>query len=235
VKAASSGDRSPEFAPKEVAEEEAIKTSLFKISAHNISGRTGLVCSDFEEAPTPIPTITKPDFSRSAIKEHSDFKQVLQAFPSVVLTDCERGSNSSILLTEGSKSSPTAHASSREAAPRSFSPMVDPASASRVASKVAEALVGTDSGLGEDAANFQRGYISNVVSDAMEEWCTGLERRLWAMQYSLLRQLDQHQAETRQLVAQTGGLDDLRTEVDRLRLENAELRKCFGDTGVNLN
>ena len=34
---------------------------------------------------------------------------------------------------------------------------------------------------------------SNVVNDAMEEWCTGLERRLWAMQYSLLRQLDQHQ------------------------------------------
>ena len=75
----------------------------------------------------------------------------------------------------------------------------------------------TDSGLGEGAANFQRGYIrselgkrnslseqqcsersflhSNVVSDAMEEWCTGLERRLWAMQYSLLRQLDQHQVE----------------------------------------
>ena len=80
VKAASSGDRSPEFAPKEVAEEEALKTSLFKISAHNISGRTtGLVCNDFEEeAPTPVPTITKPDFSRSAIKEHGDFNQVLQ-------------------------------------------------------------------------------------------------------------------------------------------------------------
>lgn len=77
----------------------------------------------------------------------------------MVLTDCEPGgSNSSILLAEGSKSSPTAIASSREA-PRSFSTMVDPASASRVASKVAEALVGTDSGLGEEAANFQRGYI----------------------------------------------------------------------------
>ena len=125
----------------------------------------------------------------------------------MVLTDCEPGSNSSILLAEGPKSSPTSFTSSREV-PRSFSTMADPASASRVANKVAEALVGTDSGLGEEAANFQRGYIrqgqtelldsdliipSNVVSDAMEEWCTGLERRLWAMQYSLLRQLDQHQ------------------------------------------
>ena len=71
VKAASSGDRSPEF---EVAEGEAFKSSMFKIS----SGRSGLVCSNFEEPPTPVPTITKPDFSRSAIKEHGDFKQVLQ-------------------------------------------------------------------------------------------------------------------------------------------------------------
>ena len=42
----------------------------------------------------------------------------------------------------------------------------------------------------------ERSFLfSNVVSDAMEEWCVGLERRLWAMQYSLLRQLDQHQVE----------------------------------------
>jgi len=164
--------------------------------------------------------------------EHGDFKQVLQAFPSVVLTDSDPGSNSSILLAEGGPRSFSSTSMTSREAPFST---IDPASASRVANKVAEALVGTDSGLGEDAANFQRGYISNVVSDAMEEWTTGLERRLWAMQYSLLRQLDQHQAETRQLVAQTGGLDDLRSEVERLRLENAELRKCFGDTGVNLN
>ena len=81
VKAASSGDRSPEFAPKEVTEEEnKFKSSMFKITtAHSISGgKTNLICSDFEEPPTPVPTITKPDFSRSAIKEHGDFKQVLQ-------------------------------------------------------------------------------------------------------------------------------------------------------------
>ena len=75
----------------------------------------------------------------------------------MVLTDCEPGSNSSILLAEGPKSSPTSFTSSREV-PRSFA-MADPASTSRVANKVAEALVGTDSGLGEEAANFQRGYI----------------------------------------------------------------------------
>ena len=79
VKAASSGDRSPEFAPREVAEEEAVKSNVFKINnPHNISGKNELVCSDQEEVTTPGPTIVKPDFSRSALKEHSDFNQVLQ-------------------------------------------------------------------------------------------------------------------------------------------------------------
>ena len=86
----------------------------------------------------------------------------------------------------------------------------------------------------------------------MEEWCHKLEQRQWAMQYSLLRQLDSHQvatrdtghctldtehnkaqqstteklfcgslpseavtqAETRALVAQSGGVDELRKKVD---------------------
>ena len=79
VKAASSGDRSPEFAPREMAEEEALKSNVFKINnPHNISGKNALVCSDKEEATSPGPTIVKPDFSRSALKEHSDFNQVLQ-------------------------------------------------------------------------------------------------------------------------------------------------------------
>ena len=82
----------------------------------------------------------------------------------MVLTDCEPGSNSSILLAEGPKASSTILTSSREA-PRPFSTMADPASASRVANKVAEALVGTYSGLGEDAANFQRGYIRQGQSE----------------------------------------------------------------------
>ena len=124
--------------------------------------------------------------------------------------------------------------------------------------RVADTVAG-DSGLGE-AAGFQRNYIryhhhfrqmsllkeifvknkrnpvltgnsaSGVVSDAMEDWCSGLERRLWGMQYSILRQLDSHQvlhtshhftisppplhqAETRELVGQTGGLEELRLEV----------------------
>ena len=77
----------------------------------------------------------------------------------MVLSDSETGGNSTILLADGYKSSPTNITSSREA-PRS---MVDPASASRVANKVAEALVGTDSGLGEEAANFQRGYIRQAL------------------------------------------------------------------------
>ena len=33
-------------------------------------------------------------------------------------------------------------------------------------------------------ATFQRDHISEVVSEAMEEWCSGVEHRLWGFQYS---------------------------------------------------
>ena len=40
---------------------------------------------------------------------------------------------------------------------------------------------------------FQREYVSGVVSEAMQEWCDGVEKRLWGLQYSLTRQMQQHQ------------------------------------------
>ena len=62
-----------------------------------------------------------------------------QAFPSVVLTDSEPGSNSSVLLAEGGpRSFSSSSLTSREAP---FSAMVDPASASRVANKVAQCFI----------------------------------------------------------------------------------------------
>ena len=38
----------------------------------------------------------------------------------------------------------------------------------------------------------------------MEEWCHKLEQRQWAMQYSLLRQLDSHQVATHWTLDTTG-------------------------------
>jgi len=92
------------------------------------------------------------------------------------------------------------------------------------ASRISERLTTTpDSGV----ATFQKDYISGVVSEAMEEWCSGVERRLWGLQYSLLRQLQQHQEETKAMLAESSGMGEMREELSRLRRENMELRKFF--------
>lgn len=195
MRAASSGDRSPEYAPRSSHQDSARSHRL------HLSSRSPLVSGgEAASPPSHTATIVRPDMSRSGYSGGGDFQSVLQAFPSVVLSDSDTGERQSLLEDIG-----------------------------RVAGRVAD-TVAADSGLGE-AAGFQRNYISGVVSDAMEDWCSGLERRLWGMQYSILRQLDSHQAETRELVGQTGGLEELRLEVDRLREENRELRKFFGDSG----
>ena len=55
---------------------------------------------------------------------------------------------------------------------------------SDAATTIADAIVTTAD---PSVATFQKEYIQSVVSEAMEEWCGGVERRLWGLQYSLLR------------------------------------------------
>ena len=69
---------------------------------------------------------------------------------------------------------------------------------------------------------------SPQVSEAMSEWCEGVDSRLWSFHYGLLRQLQTHQEETKSLLAEMTGLTEMRAEVQRLRQENSELRKFFG-------
>ena len=47
---------------------------------------------------------------------------------------------------------------------------------------------------------FQRDFIRGVVSEAMQEWCDGVEKRMWGLQYSLLRQMQHHQVRPGKLV-----------------------------------
>ena len=62
----------------------------------------------------------------------------------------------------------------------------------------------------------------------MQEWCDGVDKRLWGFHYSLLRQLQTHQEETRMMMTELTGLSDLREEMESLRQENSELKKFFG-------
>ena len=86
----------------------------------------------------------------------------------MVLTDSEPGSNSSVLLAEGPKSFSSSSMTSREAP---FSTMVDPASASRVANKVAKfslkligrARVGVGTLLEQSMARWQRRWSAQIL------------------------------------------------------------------------
>ena len=81
------------------------------------------------------------------------------------------------------------------------------------------------------ASHLPRDYISGVVSEAVEEWCNGVERRLWELQYNLLSQLQQYQEETKAMIPESSGLVVMREELSRLRREKMGLSKRKGDTG----
>ena len=66
------------------------------------------------------------------------------------------------------------------------------------------------------------------VSEAMQEWCEGVDQRLWSFHYGLLRQLQAHQEETRGILVEMTGLAEMRQQLETLKKENSELKKFFG-------
>jgi len=85
---------------------------------------------------------------------------------------------------------------------------------------------------GETEQPFHRQFVRGVVQEAMGDWTQHIERRLWDVQYGFIRQLQQHQEETRSLLSEVSGLSEMKTELELLRRENRELRKFFGNTGL---
>ena len=70
--------------------------------------------------------------------------------------------------------------------------------------------------------------MSFQVNEAMQEWCYGVDKRLWGFHYNLLRQLQTHQEETKMILTELTGMATLKEEIDRLKQENNELKKFFG-------
>ena len=70
--------------------------------------------------------------------------------------------------------------------------------------------------------------IRKVVVNVMEEWKSGLERRLWEMQYAFIRQLQRDQEEIRMILDEAGERVKVKKELETVRAENKELRKFFG-------
>ena len=70
--------------------------------------------------------------------------------------------------------------------------------------------------------------MSFQVNEAMQEWCYGVDKRLWGFHYNLLRQLQTHQEETKMILTELTGMATLKEEINRLKQENNELKKFFG-------
>ena len=62
----------------------------------------------------------------------------------------------------------------------------------------------------------------------MEDWSIEVERRLWEMKYTFIRQLQRDQEEIRMILVEAGERAKVEKELDMVRLENEELRKFFG-------
>ena len=62
----------------------------------------------------------------------------------------------------------------------------------------------------------------------MEEWKTGLERHLWEIQYTFIRQLQSNQEEIRGIFNEVKERANLQRELEIERAENKELKKFFG-------
>ena len=62
----------------------------------------------------------------------------------------------------------------------------------------------------------------------MEEWKTGLERHLWEIQYTFIRQLQMNQEEIRGIFNEVKERANLQRELEIERAENKELKKFFG-------
>jgi len=140
-----------------------------------------------------------------------ELHSVLTAFPGVVLED--------------SSNSPDFHSRYDSAAsvPRPFHSLagVQPPIPIRAPVLSSSSLEGSEPGA------FNRRFVEEVVSSAMEEWASSVENRITNMHYSVIRILQQHQEDTRMYIEELSGMQDLRRENELLKRENENLKRFF--------
>ena len=62
----------------------------------------------------------------------------------------------------------------------------------------------------------------------MEDWKTGLERHMWEIQYTFIRQLQRDHEEIRGILTEAKERSNLERKLEIERAENKELKKFFG-------
>lgn len=139
-----------------------------------------------------------------------DLKSILTAFPTVLIEDISPEQNRRIAgnITSNILNRPPTLRMSRHQ------------------DSAGESSGSTSCGGGQ-ADEFNRRYVEEVVTEAMEEWCSGVENKIINMHYSMIRIMQQYQDETKSYIEELHGMEALKRENERLRLENQQLKQFF--------
>ena len=72
---------------------------------------------------------------------------------------------------------------------------------------------------------FKQEYVQAAVEEAMDEFCTDMRKQLWHMHYDMIKAFQKQQLELQQSLREYAVNEALVEEVERLRAENAQLKK----------
>ena len=72
---------------------------------------------------------------------------------------------------------------------------------------------------------FKQEFVQAAVEEAMDEFCSDMRKQLWHMHYDMIKAFQQQQMELKQNLKEYAVNEALVEEVERLRAENAELKR----------
>merc|ERR1712228_931491 len=72
--------------------------------------------------------------------------------------------------------------------------------------------------------DFKHEYVQAAVEDAMDEFCSDMRRQLWHWHFDMIKAFQLQNQEMKALLRQNNLNESLLEEVQKLRLENAELK-----------
>ena len=72
--------------------------------------------------------------------------------------------------------------------------------------------------------DFKHDYVQAAVEEAMDEFCSDMRKQLWHWHYDMIKAFQLQNQEMRGLLRQNNLNESLLEEVQKLRMENAELK-----------
>ena len=77
----------------------------------------------------------------------------------------------------------------------------------------------------QNLTDFQQDFLRGCVEEAMDDFCSDMRKQLWHIQYDSIRAFQRQKEEIKHMLRQHVLNENLVLENERLRMENAELKK----------